>query len=270
MATESELRSRLAALKAQGKTESTSKEAGKIAKQLKEGSFDSGGGGFSDSDYGGTIQKAIDLSKQVMQPAIDTLSKSIDPLKERYNQLLDQIKGTSEKAVEETRMTQANELGRRGILPSSGLYETTVAQAVDPVRQQYGYLANEAAYNQQQAINSVNQAIAQLQYGAGQSGISTALQLLGLEQGQNQFAQQLALQQAQQDISKQLADYQTNAPYFKPESLSSSENFFKWLESQLNPNSGGSSIPPSYSPAFDGIVDGNWYSSGGRWIPIVD
>lgn len=185
---------------------------------------------LSTPDFGKTIERAIELQKKAAEPAIAGLRATIpevqqrfetqrgqveaqrEPLKQRYQNLLADIKGqakTSEEA--QTRIT-AGELGKRGIVGSSTLAQQQIQQAVEPIRagartatKEVGLAQEEGLRNltniianltgqETSAVRDVTNAIAQLQAGGAQTGISQ-----GLAQEQAAQSQRFAEEQRARD-----------------------------------------------------------------------
>jgi len=167
-------------------------------------------GGFG-GDIGGAIQSAIGMQQQAIQPAVESLEAQKSDLQTQYDTLLSDVLGREEQF-------QAQELGARGITPSSSLAQQTMTRALNPLQQQ-------VSAAQSADTMAINNAIAQLQAQAGMSGISTGTDIYGMMAGlqQNQLAQQLA--QQQQDLAQRQyeqvtlpqSQYELNRPYFKPE-----------------------------------------------------
>lgn len=193
---------------------------------------EAGGGG---SSYGGggnwesTVQRAIELQKQAVQPAVTALQAEKDPLKARYANLIAQIKGNQVQAEQKQTLATSNEMGKRGILPSSGLAQQEMVNAVNPITQQYTGLLSNAQTEQESNLRGIDTAIAQLLAGAAQGGITTgagiyqneaqrALQQQQLAQQQQQQAIENALAQKQyEEVTKPMAQYELGKPYYKPD-----------------------------------------------------
>lgn len=181
----------------------------------------------SSTSFANTIQEAIRLNQQAAQPAIQSLQASIpevqkkyettrqqteakiEPLKQRYQSLLEDIKGqglASEQA--QTRVT-SSELGKRGITGSSTLAQQEIQNAVEPIRsgvrtatKDIGLAQEEGISNlvniianltgqETESVRAITNAIAGLQSGAAQTGIGQ-----GLQQSQFEASQRLAQEQA--------------------------------------------------------------------------
>src|SRR3990167_6653118 len=258
----------IANLKSQGKSESTSKSLAKLvkARQTSGGSTTvygntglanpatqgiSTGSISSSGNSSDVISRAIAMQNQAIQPAVNTLQQGIpeiqqkfatatsqvqaemEPLKQRYQNLLNSIKGNQTIAENRQSVTTSGELGKRGISGDSTLAQQELTNALNPITQQYTTLATDTGLQreadlanqvtnltgqQTESVRSVLNAIAQLQAGAGQTGISQGIQ-------QGQFGQTLANTQAQQALDLQkylqttlpLAQRELNKPYYQPD-----------------------------------------------------
>jgi hypothetical protein len=194
--------------------------------------------GSGGSSSGGNIaQSAADLLKMYQEankPAIESLQasipeiqnkyaqtgqylqKQVGTLDERYKNLLSSITGARDTAVQNVETNTSQELGRRGISAQSGLFGQTVNKATQPVQQAFAGDISNLGNSQQSALDSlmnmisgntqssvesqraVQNAIAQLQAGAGQSSVTGALQ-------QYQAQQAATEAQKQRDLQLQIA-----------------------------------------------------------------
>lgn len=152
--------------------------------------------GNQSTDYNSILQNAISASKAAVQPQIDALSASKQPLQDRYTALLNTIKNN--QGIAENRQTTAtnNELGARGLLPGSTLSQQTLANALNPIT--YDYTNQAATTNAQESsdLSSIDQAIASLTGGALSGANSNAANIYGAglnyNVGQGQVANQAA------------------------------------------------------------------------------
>lgn len=224
------------------------------------------------TNFEDSIKRALEMQREAVQPAIQSLQAGIpeiqsrfaetskqvqaeiDPLKQRYENLLNEIRqrGTQQEQAQ-TKVT-SQELGKRGLVGSSTLAQQEIQNAVQPIQQattgaiQETTLAREEGIRNLQnilsnlpqqeteSIRAVQNAIAQLQSGASQAGISQGVQTgqfnaqQQLAQQQAEFARQEAERQAQQraienalqqrmfeEVTLPTTQYQINAPYYKPE-----------------------------------------------------
>ena len=193
------------------------------------------GGGSSFGDFSNTIQKAIELNRKAAQPAISSLQASIPevqqkfatqktqlegqktPLKERYANLLADIKGQGKISEEaQTRIT-SGELGKRGIVGSSTLAGQEIQRAVEPIRAGLRTATKEIGLGQEEGlrgienaitnltglevdqVRAVTNAIAQLQSGAGQAGVTQGLATESFNQAQQQAQAQAVKDKAERD-----------------------------------------------------------------------
>ncbi len=204
--------------------------------------FSSGGGGGSSINFQDITKQALEMSKQANAPAVASLSASlpeigqsftsardqvtaqVEPLKERYKNLLDEVTGRAQASENaQTRIT-SNELGKRGIVGSSTLADQEIQNAVEPIRagartaiKDIGLAGEEGQMQLQNMITNlttseveqkraVQNAIAQLEAGGGQSAISNAIQVLQMQTTQQatQASQELARQQ--QELAQKIYD----------------------------------------------------------------
>ncbi len=195
---------------------------------------------------GDVISQAIERNKQAIQPAIESYNQSIPeiqskykaageqleasrkPLQERYQNLLSSIKGQGTEDVNRQTTITNNELGKRGILGDSTLAQQEIQNTTSPLRQKYATLESntnldltnalqnldkqksDLAFQESSDVRAIKNAIAQLQAGAAQSGVTQGMQLQA-NQLQNQLQQaELAQRQKEADIQRQLAERQYN------------------------------------------------------------
>jgi len=161
----------------------------------------------SNVDPVANAQKLLDFQKQANQPVVQSLQTQTPGIQQKYTDLVASIKGNQQ--VSENRQTLAtnNELGARGILPTSGYYQQEMANSLLPVTSAYsGQLANANAGSIQD-LQSLALQIAQLQAGNPESAISGGLQISGLQNQSALLPSQIALQQAQAAAANTAARY---------------------------------------------------------------
>lgn len=172
----------------------------------------SGVGNFT--DY---VAQAQEMYKKAAEPAIASLqaqapeikssiaSKS-QLLKDRYNNLISDIKGGQQKAEQRQTVVTAGELGKRGIDPTSTIYGQELTNALNPITGEYTGMLKSAATDQTAGqleladlettqLRNLANTIAQLNMGVGTSAIDTALSQYQYQQ--NAAAQALANSQDQ-------------------------------------------------------------------------
>ena len=152
------------------------------------------------SNNAASFQDVLGNAKQLQQyqveqnqPAIQTLQGQSSDLQDRYSKLVDSIKGAGSVASNAQTLATNNELGARGILPSSGLYQQQQANAQLPVAAQTGGLLSQAGVSEQQDLGNLAGNIASLQAGNVPGALSGASSIMGLTQQASQFSQQQAL-----------------------------------------------------------------------------
>lgn len=245
-----------------------------------------------------TVKRAIEMNKEANKPAVESLEASIpeqakkftnqrsqleaekQPLKERYDSLLSQIKGNQTTAENRQTVTTNNELGKRGLLPASGLAQQEMTNALNPITAQYTGLYKDTGLAQEadfrdignqitssfdketEANRSVRNAIAQLMSGAAGAGISQGMGQYQFEEGQAQQRrladQQAASEAAQRAISNQIAqaqlanetrqvDYAVGKPYYKESGGGGGSSISSIL-------GGAPSVPkPTYKPTANPV-----------------
>lgn len=201
-------------------------------------------GNYSMPDFDQTLQRAIELQNKAIQPAISSLQASLpeigqkfetqrqqleaqkDPLKARYDALISDINRRQGVAETTATRTTSQELGRRGIVGSSGVADTALEQAVQPIRSEYGALATQAGLGREEGLmalqnqitnltpleveakRAVQNAIAQLQSATTQSAVNQAIQQLQLAQNKAQQAEQARQFDVGQQFQQEQFDYQ--------------------------------------------------------------
>jgi hypothetical protein len=231
-------------------------------------------------DFKSILQDAIKAQQEANKPAVESLQASIPetqkayqtkttqlqanlaPLQERYNNLLNSIKGQQTQSVNKQTLATGNELGKRGIPMSSGLSQQEMINAVEPVNQFYtGQAANvgserEAAIKalndqinqipdlQAADVRAINNAIAQLQAGGNQSAIQGALSQYQISSNAQQAAAQQALQQQQLQADQAAQQFQMNqSNQLFPLQLKNQQLQNQALQKSLNKTSTTSSNP---------------------------
>jgi len=180
---------------------------------------------------------ALNQQKQLTQQAISTLQgqqpkiaeiyqgkqsylqSQIDPTKQRYDALINDIKNQQQTAVEGQTRTTNQEYAKRGITNTSGAYQQGLQDTLLPVNRQYTGLVQQTGLQQEADIKALNDAIKLL--GGEQSGaeISLAQAIANAQMGgagqYGQMGQNLlsnAIAQAQAETDKVTA--QSNQNYY--------------------------------------------------------
>lgn len=195
----------------------------------QQGSSGSGGGGGM--DYAAIAREQMKLMQEANQPAIQSLQASIpetqqkyaaesaqlkaqqEPLDKRYQNLLSEVTRQQGIQTSAEQTATSREFGRRGISLQSGIFDQTLNERLKPISEWAGGqttqigLSREDALRQLQnliqntelsgmdAVRGIQNAIAQLQAGGAQSGITNALSIWNANR-QNELAQkELALKE---------------------------------------------------------------------------
>lgn len=201
--------------------------------------FAGGGGGLSGgatTDPIAQAQKLLAFQQQANQPQIASLQAQLpeieqkygaesarltgekEPLKQRYQNIIDQLTGREKADIGMAQQRTSREFGYRGIPASSTLFLDELQRAESPIRQQYGGQIKEVGLEQETGLRGIDQllsqlagqsveskrvvqnAIAQLQSGNPGDAIQGAMQILQLQEQQRQFGQQQTLAQQQQGL----------------------------------------------------------------------
>lgn len=258
-------------------------------------------GGSSSGNWQDIVKQSIDMYKQANAPAVAQLQSQIpqiqssyaaqtanvtaktQTLKDRYDNLLKTIQSSKTKDVNAQTVVTQNEMGKRGILPSSTLAQQELINTTSPITDKYtGYqttaaldqtagqqemqdLLNQLTSGEVKDTSAVNNAIAQLQSGAATSGIQTGTSMYGQEQtnAANAALRKYTEQQdatknqiAQQQLANQTAQtqYDTSKPYYNPNTGSDDVGLnnggetdtgtsIKWLNSQGKAWTDNSKVP---------------------------
>lgn len=208
-------------------------------------SKEGGGSSYSSGNSSGInmddiINQSIKRYQEANQPAVQSLEAGIpetqtkysqlrtqqqgriDPLKERYTNLINEVKNYGlVKEQRQTQNTQA-EMARRGILNSSGLAQQELTNALQPITSETSYKVQDLGYQQEDAIKEIENyianltpqeteelrlarnAIAQLQSGAANSGISTGIDVYKQKIAEQQQAETTRLEQERQKRQTEL------------------------------------------------------------------
>lgn len=112
------------------------------------------------------------------QPAIQALTAGSASLEDRYNKLLDSIKGIGQSALDTQTKATSNEMAMRGILPSSTLFQNQLAGALAPIANQYQNTYAQTGLQENNDLLSLASQIGNLQSGNPAGDISGALSLV--------------------------------------------------------------------------------------------
>lgn len=155
-------------------------------------------------------QQAQDKEKQVQdilqqgkQESISTLEAGKQPLKERYQSVIDSITGRANLRQQEADIATAREFGKRGISTQSGVFDKAVQQARLPIDTALATSLSDTALQEQSALNAIDAAIANIQQATSRDQVDAALSLYQI--GQNALQNQLSLDESARQFDEQLA-----------------------------------------------------------------
>lgn len=166
------------------------------------GSVNGGGNTAAPIDPIETAKKLLEFQKTANQPVIQSLQGSVDPLKQRYNDVLASIKGNQQVAENNQTRITSNELGKRGLLPGDTYGQQEIQNSVLPVSAAFSGQTAQTGLAENQDLQAIAERIASLQGGNPDSAIGQALNITGQQTQANQFAQQFGLQQQQQAFAQ--------------------------------------------------------------------
>lgn len=249
---------------------SESGQQSKLDELRRTGQYDSakaqyeGGGTLSGgSDFASTLARAQEIQRNANQPVISSLQSSIPeiqksyattrstleakakPLQDRYNNLLAEIKGNQQTAENRQTLTTNNELGKRGILGSSGVAQQEITNAVNPITQQYTGLYKDTALAGEQAQQTLNEQISGLSSEEVSALRNVTNAIAQAEASGNTNAINLALQQvqsAQQQAAQDRAYASEQQQYneiTKPTALANISNIKSEIAKRNQPETGG-------------------------------
>lgn len=142
-------------------------------------------------------QKLRDFNIQANQPAIQNLEAGKEPLKQRYQQTLDEIKRREGVEKQQTSTALSREFGRRGIPLSSGVFDEALLEKLRPIGEFFTGQFESAQTGLEESLLNIQSLIAKLQTGSPLESIQAALSLNQLQEQSRQNAIQNALAQRQ-------------------------------------------------------------------------
>ena len=168
-----------------------------------------------------SLQASVPETKAAYGVAEQKIQSGIEPLKARYQSLLDEL--TRRQGVEEQQggLALTREYGKRGVPVSSGMFDQNLIQNMTPIRQFYAgqskdvglgresdllAIANQLAQlpiSQATDLRSIQNAIAAIQSGGSKDAITQAF-------NQYQFAQNL--EQQRKEMENNLSIAKLNLP----------------------------------------------------------
>ena len=187
-----------------------------------------------------SLQQGIPEVQKSYEQSRGYLQGQAEPLTQRYQNLLNDLKNTASTSVKKQEIATSSELGRRGFV-GGGLYDQTILNATQPIEKQYATdISNVGIAQEQDMASLMNQiaqlsssetsqlreiqnAIAQAEAGNPQAAMSSAENLLSLKQNQQQF-------QEGQELQRFLGTYSgASNPYM---ALSEGQTLYNMLTGQ--------------------------------------
>ena len=214
----------------------------------------------SSASFEQLAQQQLDFQRKANEPAIQSYEQSIpetqqkfaaektrlsgekEPLKQRYQNIINQLKGRESQDLGAAQTRTGREFGYRGIPASSTLYLDELNRSESPIRERYGTQITDVGLQQEDqlrgidslisqltgqetdSVRAIRNAMAQLQSGGAQSGIQNALVMLQNQQQAQQFQQQQALASKEFDLKKWVAE--------NPAAEDLSKNYLKVAEGE--------------------------------------
>ena len=170
--------------------------------------------GTSGAQYGAgagaSATSALDSARQFRdftiesnQPAIQGLEASKTPLNARYDALISQLTARETKESGAQSLALTREYGKRGILPSSGMFEQDLMGKTQDISQFYGATRQEVEADRGMQTAELDKLIGGLKSGNPENSISSAMSLLSLNESQRQFALSQLMQQRELEFKKE-------------------------------------------------------------------
>ena len=173
-----------------------------------------------------SLQAQIPETEQKYAAESARLTGEKEPLKQRYQNIIDQLTGREKQDIGLAQQRTGREFGYRGIPASSSLYLDELMRAEQPIRQAYGGQIKDVGFERETGLRGIDQlianlagqsteakrtiqnAIGQLSSGSPGEAIQGAMQILQMQQQQQQYQTQNELARQQQSLSeRELTEY---------------------------------------------------------------
>jgi len=145
-----------------------------------------------------SFEQKLEQSQQAVAPAISTLEKGIDPLKQKYNDIIASLNTSQGVAVGKAEKATAASFGKRGIPLTSGIYDQALQEATLPIISEFQSIIANTSLTSQQAENQIYQAVSNLQAQSGMSAFEAANVAENLIRQLNEQREQFNISTAQQ------------------------------------------------------------------------
>ena len=237
---------------------------------------------------GYNTQKALEMYREANRPAVDATKASIpiteqaysqresslsgqkEPLKQRYQSIIDELKRKESVDTQSATLNTAREFGKRGVPLSSGSYDVGLTEATRPIREFYTGQTKDVSLNQEdalreidsllaslpiekaQSLNQIQQAIAALESGSSKDAISQAFNLLTMQRQQEEAEANRSLQSRGLDLQQKELDFTMNQPKVSDPLKDAQAQYYLAQASKLNRTPvGGSGGGASFDPTSD-------------------
>src|SRR3990167_8278076 len=160
--------------------------------------------------YAALVGQSQAQQTKAIAPSLKALGAEKPSIIQRYAGALQDIKAREAAGISETQTASSREFGRRGIPLSSGVFETTLGERLQPIRREYAGLLTQTGSEREQALRDLATRIAGVRSGALQAGIQGGQGLYGIQYGGYQSALDRAFQ-AQQAAANRAAQARATA-----------------------------------------------------------
>lgn len=170
----------------------------------------------------GTLQSQQPKIGEIYNQKKTVLQSQIDPIKQRYDALISELKGNQQTSEEQQTLATSREMAKRGLSNESGMVQQERVNTLNPIRRSYAGLTQQTGLAQEADIKAINDMIAllssdqlssemslaglisQAQMGGAGNALAASGQLFGNAQAQANLAEQRAQAQAQQNYNNQV------------------------------------------------------------------
>src|SRR3990167_6764827 len=132
-------------------------------------------------NYAAILSQQQAQAAKAAAPTVTAMEAEKQPLIQRYQSVLDQIAANQSAAITGQQTTSSREFGRRGIPLSSGVFETTLEERLNPIRREYSGLLGQTGAERESALAQLTSQIAGVRGNALQNAIAAAQSLYGTQ-----------------------------------------------------------------------------------------
>jgi len=121
---------------------------------------------FNQTSSTAGAEKTLAQGKPIVEAAYAERGKQLEsskqPMIDRYNNIIDELKGREERETTKTSTATATEYGKRGIPLSSGMYEEALGQKTSDISRYYGTQIKDVGFEREEKLKSINDMLAML------------------------------------------------------------------------------------------------------------